>query len=124
MRLFPSCIFFALLAISARAATTAPAKARPEPVANEVVWEAQLQNFDGPIYEREVETLITQFEASTGRRLVPGPKKKVGLKIYADSGAGLATPPALVHAVITALERRGFESGIFFWSGSTSCGCG
>jgi hypothetical protein len=89
-------------------------KANPPAAPKEPVWEAQLQNFDAPIYEREVENLITQFEASTGHRLVPGPKKKVGLKVYADSGAGLATPHALVHAVIASLERRGFDrSGIF-----------
>jgi hypothetical protein len=31
------------------------------------VWETSLQNFDQAIYEREVERLIVQFEASTGR---------------------------------------------------------
>jgi hypothetical protein len=100
----------------AHAAVTAP-KPASETQPSEVVWEAQLQNFDAPIYEREVETLMTQFEAATGRHLVPGEKKKVGLKIYADSGPGLATPPALVKAVITALEKRGFEPGNIFLVG-------
>jgi hypothetical protein len=44
-------------------------------------------------------------------------KKKVGLKVYADSGAGLATPHALVHAVIAALERRGFSKPDIFLVG-------
>jgi hypothetical protein len=90
-----------------------PAPPRPK----DIVWEARLQNFDTPIYEREVEKLNTQFEAATGRRLVPGPKGKVGLKIYTDSGPGVATPKALVHAVITALERRGFATQNIFLVG-------
>ena len=91
----------------------APVTAAPK----EFVWEAQLQNFDAPIYEREVEKLITQFEATTGRHLVPGAKKKVGLKIYTDSGPGVATPKALVKAVMTALEKRGFEPQNIFLVG-------
>jgi hypothetical protein len=49
--------------------------------------------------------------------LVPGQKKKVGLKIYADSGAGLATPVPLVKALIAALERRGFSKEDIFLVG-------
>jgi hypothetical protein len=126
MRLFQFPALLLILPAAAVLAATAPlppfkagAEAAPAPIAapKEVVWEAQLQNFDGPIYEREVEKLITQFEASTGRHLVPGPKKRVGLKIYTDSGPGVATPKALVRAVIDALERRGFESQNIFLVG-------
>jgi hypothetical protein len=39
------------------------------------------------------------------------------LKIYADSGAGLSTPHALVHSVIAALERRGFAKADIFLVG-------
>lgn len=87
----------------------------PEP--DQPVWEVHLQNFDVPIYDREVEKLITQFEASTGRRLVPGAKGKVGLKIYTDSGEGLSTPKGLTIAVIDALVRRGFERENIFLVG-------
>lgn len=112
------------LAILARAALTAapaasaaPAAApKPTPV-NEPVWEAQLAAFDEPTYERQVERLITVFEQSSGRKLVPGPKRKVGLKIYADSGPGLATPIPLVKAVIASLKRRGFEHSEIFLVG-------
>ncbi len=118
MRLFTFSILLTLLtALSARAETSPATKAQPAAATKELVWEAQLQNFDGPIYEREVEKLITQFESTSGHRLMPGAKKKVGLKIYADSGPGLATPPALVRAVINALERRGFEPGNIFLVG-------
>lgn len=78
------------------------------------VWEARLPSFDEAAYSRQVEALISRFEASSGRKLVPGAKKKVGLKVYADSGPGLATPIPLVRAVIGALKQRGFtEENIF-----------
>ena len=120
MRFLPplfASLCLALLAAPAARATAAPATkaAAPTTAAStgpKPVWETGLQNFDSAIYSREVEKLITQFEASTGKRVAPGPKKKVGLKIYTDSGEGLATPKALTLAVIEALERRGFEPEI------------
>ena len=83
----------------------------------EPVWEARLAAFDEPTYERQVERMITAFEAATGRKLVPGPKRKVGLKIYADSGPGLATPLPLVKAVIASLKHRGFSHSDIFLVG-------
>jgi hypothetical protein len=78
------------------------------------VWQAQLTTFDEASYDREVEGLIKSFEKATGKRLVPGKKGKVGLKIYTDSGAGMATPVPLVRAVIRSLVKRGFaEHNIF-----------
>jgi hypothetical protein len=78
------------------------------------LWEAKLANFDDASYAAQVEALFVRFEKATGRTLKPGPKKRVGLKIYTDSGPGLATPIPLVKAVIAALERRGFDqTGIF-----------
>ena len=81
------------------------------------VWQAQLKDFDESSYNQEVEALISSFEKATGKKLVPGAKKKVGLKIYTDSGAGMATPVELVHAVIAALEKRGFEPKNIFLVG-------
>jgi hypothetical protein len=75
----------------------------------EPLWEARLRSFEENAYGEKVEALIAAFENSSGRRLVPGEKKKVGLKVYTDSGPGMATPIALVNAVIAALERRGFS---------------
>lgn len=87
---------------------------RAEETPLQPVWEAKLPAFDDASYSAQVEALLVKFEQSTGRQLKPGPKKKVGLKIYTDSGAGLATPVPLVRAVIAALERRGFtQEGIF-----------
>ena len=79
-----------------------------------IVWQARLPAFDEATYAKEVEALISNFESKTGKKLVPGEKKRVGLKIYTDSGPGMATPVPLVKAVISALERRGFQKdGIF-----------
>jgi hypothetical protein len=110
--------FFALLgafaAVAGRGNPPAAPAARPEMAP---VWEARLPAFDEAGYTREVEALFRSFEAATGRRLAPGPKKKVGLKIYSDSGPGMATPIPLVKAVIAALEKRGFKTPDIFLVG-------
>lgn len=107
-----------LLAVGAgmtAAQTTTPPTALAVPA--ELVWETKLPEFSEQAYARKVEELLVSFEAATGRRLVPGEKKKVGLKIYADSGPGMATPVPLVKAVIAALERRGFKAQDIFLVG-------
>jgi hypothetical protein len=104
-----------LLAGWVRAAAPAAASARNQPT--EPVWQARLKAFDEATYAEQVEKLIVSFETATGKKLVPGPKKRVGLKIYADSGPGLATPLPLVKAVISALKRRGFEHENIFLVG-------
>jgi hypothetical protein len=102
----------ALVAGSVRAAP-APKAATP----SSPVWETRLASFTDATYDQQVEKMISAFELATGRKLAPGPKGKVGLKIYADSGPGLATPVPLVKAVITALKRRGFEHSHVFLVG-------
>ncbi len=114
------CVFASFIACQAllpAAPTTtaaAPELATPVAVPPAVIYQAHLDDFDVLNYSRQVELLIGKFEESTGRRLVPGAKKKVGLKIYTDSGPGMATPVPLVKAVIAALERRGFEEQNIF----------
>lgn len=101
--------FAAAGCLRAQTAAPTPPKGPLSPV-----WQAHLPAFDQGNYDRAVEALIANFESSTGRKLVPGAKRKVGLKIYSDSGPGMATPVALVKAVISALERRGFDQkGVF-----------
>ena len=81
------------------------------------VWEHKLSDFSDGDYRYAVEQLFQHYESSLGHKLAPGPKKKVGLKIYADSGPGLATPFGLVRGIIVALEKRGFASENIFLVG-------
>jgi len=106
------CCWFALVAL-VRQVNAAPAETPPL----QTLWEAPLANFDEGGYSAQVELLLTKFEAASGKKLVPAAKKKVGLKIYTDSGPGLATPIPLVKAVISALERRGFTQENIFLVG-------
>jgi len=89
----------------------------PAPAPAEPVWVANMTGFTDAIYEQRVEEIIASYEQATGRRLVPGAKGKVGLKIYSDSGPGMATPVPLVKGVIAALVRRGFEAENVFLVG-------
>lgn len=89
----------------------------PPPAESLPVWETTLPDFGQAGYDHAVERLIAEYEQRTGRRLVPGEKGRVGLKVYADSGPGMATPMPLVRAVISALERRGFAKGSIFLVG-------
>jgi hypothetical protein len=123
------CVFFAgALASAASAAPAASAPTTSAPAASAAhaapveeglapVWQAGLPRFDLGAYDAKVELLLSRYEASTGRKLVPGAKGKVGLKIYTDSGPGMATPVPLVQAVIAALERRGFKRDNIFLVG-------
>lgn len=81
------------------------------------VWEAHLKGFSLADYRPEVEALLQQFEQAVGHRLIPGEKGKVGLKIYTDSGPGLATPVPLVQSVIAALIERGYQKEDIFLVG-------
>ena len=103
---------FALLLTGVRISAAEPAKteAAAKPTAAPIlpVWETGLGDFSDASYRSAVEKLIQDYEKRLGHRLVPGAKKKVGLKIYADSGPGLATPFGLVRAIIDALEARGY----------------
>jgi hypothetical protein len=86
----------------------------------EPVWQVRMSDFDKSNYDRAVEALISSYENSSGHKLAPRAKKRVGLKVYTDSGPGLATPIALVQAVIDALKRRGYENRNIFLVGLNS----
>jgi len=64
-------------------------------------------------YQAAVDGLIGDFEKRLGKKLIPGSKRRVGLKVM-TSVAGLTTPPGLVRAVINALEARGFKPSEMF----------
>jgi hypothetical protein len=111
---------FAALAAALAAAAPAPGADVTPPVQRppkEPVWEAHLDSFSEVSYAAEVEKLISAYERASGRPIAPGAKAKVGLKIYSDSGPGMATPNALVHAVIGSLERRGYAQKNIFLVG-------
>ena len=69
-------------------------------IAPSPVLQANLGQFSDADYASAVEALFARYESGTHRRLVPGRKGRVGLKIYTDSGPGMATPVPLVKAVI------------------------
>jgi hypothetical protein len=105
----------ALIAPAQEAAPTTAVKTAEIPVLP--VWEAKLPDFSDAAYRYAVEQILQQWERTNGRELKPGEKKKVGLKIYTDSGPGLATPFPLVRAVIASLEKRGYSRENIFLVG-------
>lgn len=98
-------------------AAPAPAATKPAAAPQVPVWEARLPDFSDAAYRYAVEQVFQKFEETSGHPIRPGKKKKVGLKIYADSGPGLATPFPLVRAVIESLEKRGYPRESIFLVG-------
>ena len=80
---------------------TAPADTR--------VWEWRFPDSAARDYNTGVEHLLSDFEETGGRTLEPGATGRVGLKVYTQSGPGLATPRELVRALVASLEHRGFR---------------
>jgi hypothetical protein len=76
-----------------------------------LLLESTLEDFGEPAYGRAVELILTEFESRTGRRLSPGERGRVAIKLSTASGPGLSTSKPLVRAVAGALSRRGFADG-------------
>ena len=86
-----------------------------EPTSSATVWEYQInESMLGPDYLSAVRELMTAWERQQGINLAPGTKGKAGLKVYTNSGPGLATPKALVRAVIELLVERGWKRDRIF----------
>jgi hypothetical protein len=119
MRHLPSAVLALMLASSPALVCRGDVKPGPPAPApaSEPVWQAHLPAFGEADYAVAVERLIGAFEKDRGHPIVPGAKKRVGLKIYSDSGPGMATPVPLVRAVIAALERRGYANKDIFLVG-------
>ena len=105
------------LILGAAATPTAQKTAPVAPSHREPLWEARLATFGETDYTAQVNALVAAWEADAGRTLKPGKKGKVGIKIYTDSGPGMATPVALTKAVISLLEARGFKHESIFLVG-------
>ena len=84
------------------------AKASPIDV-SAAVFQARMSGFDERNYRAAVASMFRAFEKYSGKPLKRGAKGRVGLKIYTNSGAGLATPKNLIDAVIAQLEKRGYK---------------
>ncbi len=80
----------------------------PESIKN-VIFECTLPNFDSKSYSMAVSAMFKAYEDRSKNKIKPGKKGRVGLKVYTNSGPGLATPIALVDAVIEQLLRRGYK---------------
>ena len=78
---FPAFPLFCAAFLAAATALRAAPSAAPKVPPQEPVWQASMPKFDEPTYDKQVELLIANFEKVSGHKLVPGAKKKVGLKI-------------------------------------------
>ena len=117
MRIFPLLSLAAALGLAGATVLRADFTPEVQRMPKEPVWQAHMPGFTDRDYEVEVEKLIAAFEKARRRPIVPGAKHKVGLKIYSDSGPGMATPTGLVKAVISALELRGYKNKDIFLVG-------
>jgi hypothetical protein len=111
-----SCLAFTALTIlsSPRAAASFWVDNGERNLFNGVVFAYTLDDFSQPGYRDGVKRMFASFENRTAKKLVPGEKHKVGVKIYTDSGDGIQTPVPLVRAVIDELESRGYAPGDIF----------
>lgn len=95
---------------TASARSTGSGGYRPDATLQRYVWEYPLAGFNEADYQQGVSALLAAYEQAGGKPLVPGPKGRVAIKLYTESGPGLMTPPALTRAVIEALIERGFSA--------------
>ncbi|MEX0322143.1 MAG: DUF362 domain-containing protein [Puniceicoccaceae bacterium] len=77
---------------------------------NGMIWRSEFEDPESSAIAAKVENLISAFEESTGKQLVPGIHRRVALKIYSNSGAGLHTPKPVVDAVQDVLKKRGYDA--------------
>ncbi|MBN1404774.1 MAG: DUF362 domain-containing protein [Opitutales bacterium] len=79
-----------------------------------MVYAHAMPEFSAERYEEAVRWVLGSFEVRTGKKLAPGEKRLVGLKVYTNSGEGLETPHNLVRAVIKQLQVRGYTKDEIF----------
>lgn len=81
---------------------------------NGIVYAYPTKDFSDGDYRDGVKWMFDAFELRTGKKLAPGEKHRVGLKIYSNSGEGVQTPLGLTRAVIAELQARGFKQDEIF----------
>ncbi len=74
-----------------------------------MLFECRMKSFSASDYNKAVKAIFKDFEEKVGKKIIRGAKGRVGLKIYSNSGKGIATPQDLVDAVIIQLENRGYK---------------
>ena len=82
----------------------------PEKMRGEI-FECRVSDWTQDDYDRAVAAMFRAYEKSYGAKIRKGEKGRVGIKVYTNSGAGMATPVELTEAVIDQLERRGYKRG-------------
>lgn len=80
----------------------------------EIVDRERLDDYDFLSYKKAIYRLFGRFEDQYQKKLSPGQKGKVGIKVFTQSGPGLATPLPLLRAVIAELKERGFADQDIF----------
>lgn len=80
-----------------------------ENVFSRLIDQEQLNNYEISSYKIAVKALFERFENQYHKKLIPGDKRKVGIKVFTQAGPGLSTPRPLLLAVIEELKGRGFS---------------
>jgi hypothetical protein len=101
-----------MTASAARAAFWADGQERA--MFNGMVFAYPVPEFNADTYSDGIKWVFMSYETRTGKKLVPGAKHCVALKIYTNSGDGVQTPLGLTRAVIAELRSRGFKQNEIF----------
>ena len=101
--------FLARLAAALALAAAHFGALRAEDAMRSVMFQSELADFSQASYSKSVGSLFSAYERAAGKKIAPGAKGKVGIKVYTNSGAGIATPVPLARAVVAELVRRGYD---------------
>ena len=109
MRALSSCIILLLFHLDAVAEESSGTQSLiTNDTASSTLWEWRLEDFTESEYRKGIKPLLLAFEEAGGRKVEPGKHRRVGLKVFTNSGPGLATSKELVRALVAELEFRGF----------------
>ena len=110
VRALSSCIILLLFHLDAVAEESSGTQSLiTNDTAASTLWEWRLEDFTESEYRSGIKPLLLAFEEAGGRKVEPGKHRRVGLKVFTNSGPGLATSKELVRALVAELEFRGFN---------------